>query len=50
VPRRTITFEPKLFKAIQEKRGKLLIDGVEKNFTEIVNDLCEKGLDHFEKS
>lgn len=48
MPRKTVTFEAKLFKAIQRERGVLLMEGVEKNFTEIVNDLCKKGLRHYD--
>ena len=42
--RKTVTFEKEVYKAIQRRRGKLLIAGIEKNFTEMVNDLLREAL------
>ena len=43
--RKTVTFEKEIHKAIQTRRGELLIAGVEKNFTEMVNELLKEALD-----
>ena len=42
--RKTITFDKDVYNAIQERRGKLLIEGIEKNFTEMVNELLREVL------
>lgn len=47
MPRKTVTFEKEVYVAIQKERAKLLMEGYEKNFTEMVNDLCKKGLTHY---
>lgn len=42
--RKTVTFDKEVHDEIQRERGELLIAGVEKNFTEIVNELLRKAL------
>jgi len=44
MPRKTITFEKEVYEAIQKERARLLMSGIEKNFTEMVNILCKDAL------
>jgi len=42
--RKTVTFDKEVHRVIQRRRGELLIAGVEKNFTEMVNELLKEVL------
>ena len=46
--RKTITFEKEVYTAIQKERGRLMVEGKDINFTEMVNDLCKKALIHYD--
>ena len=43
----TITLDDDVLKEIQKMRGQLLIEkNIDKNYTQVINELCREGLNH----